>query len=135
MTMADMDKTGPQADGLDDRADLDNLFAAARGARPALPAHLSAAILADAAAQQPGCQPGEADRIRRPARWRQLLNALGGWPAVGGLAMASATGLWLGLAPPSFVPDPVALAGLDADSETMPFDSYDMAMVLSEDLQ
>lgn len=129
-----MDKAGPQAGGPRDAADLEDLFAAARSARPPLPEHLNAEILADAAQLQP-VRPAPAPRRSPPLpRWRQLLAAVGGWPAAGGLAMASAAGLWLGLAPPSFVPDPVALAGLDA-AETMPFDSYDMAVVLSEDLQ
>lgn len=141
IAMADMDKADPITHGREDPADLahvDELFATARAARPALPAHLAAAILDDAAAQQPdGTAAALAPRNAREGlgRWRQLLKAVGGWPAFGGFVMASAAGLWLGLSPPSFIPDPVVLAGLDADSQGMPFDGYEMAMVLSEDMQ
>lgn len=35
-----------------------------------------------------------------------LLDAIGGWPSAGGLAMATVAGLWIGVAPPA------ALAGV-----------------------
>ena len=110
--------------------ELEDLFAAARSEPPAVPGHLTAAILEDAAREQPGFQP--ARRAARQPFWRQLIEAVGGWPALGGLAAASAAGLWIGIAPPSFVPDPVALAGLE---DSVPYDSYDMALALSEELQ
>lgn len=112
--------------------ELEDLFAEARSTPPALPDHLSTAILADAARVQPGFQPAEPPR--QPL-WRQLTEALGGWPALGGLAAASAAGLWIGVAPPSFVPDPAALAGYEDNSTAFADGSYDMALMLSEDLQ
>ncbi|KIC07764.1 hypothetical protein RA19_21775 [Leisingera sp. ANG-M1] len=115
--------------------ELEDLFAAARAERPAVPDRLSAAILEDAARELPGSRSAAPRRRARQPLWRQLAEAVGGWPALGGLAAASAAGLWIGIAPPSFVPDPVALAGYEDSSTTVPFDSYDMAMVLSEDLQ
>ena len=45
-----------------------------------------------------------------PSLWDQILNALGGRPGVGGLVAASAFGLWLGVAPPAVIGDPVGAA-------------------------
>ncbi|NVK15117.1 MAG: hypothetical protein HWE35_13190 [Rhodobacteraceae bacterium] len=115
--------------------ELDGLFAVARNEPPALPDHLSAAILADAARVQPGGQPAAPARAARQPLWRQLAEALGGWPALGGLAAASAAGLWIGVAPPAFMPDPAALAGFEDSSTAFADGSYDMALMLSEDLQ
>ncbi|WP_424979437.1 hypothetical protein [Leisingera sp. S232] len=120
--MADEDKT---------LQELEDLFAAAREDRPELPHHLSAAILADAAR----AQPGAVVRQGRLPLWRQLADAIGGWPALGGLAAASAAGVWIGLAPPSFVPDPVVLAGYEDSSNVLGDGSYEMAVMLNEDLQ
>ncbi|WP_264212859.1 hypothetical protein [Leisingera thetidis] len=115
--------------------ELEDLFAAARAEPPALPQSLTAAILADAAHAQSGFQAAAPGRAARQPLWRQLIEAIGGWPAIGGLAAASAAGLWIGMAPPSFVPDPVVLAGFEDANTAVPYDSYDMAAVLSEDLQ
>lgn len=117
------------------QSDLDDLFAAARGNRPAMPEHLTAAILADAAREQPGHQPVTAGKPGRRMLLGQLLAAIGGWPAMGGLVAASAAGVWIGVAPPDFVPDPGTLAGLGESGLAMPYDGYEMAMMLSEDLQ
>lgn len=65
----------------------------------------------------------------------QLVVAIGGWPALGGLVAASAAGLWVGIAPPDFVPDPGVMAGIDESALTVPYDGYEMAIMLSEDLQ
>ncbi|MBY6139258.1 hypothetical protein KUV26_07385 [Leisingera daeponensis] len=115
--------------------ELEDMFAAARADPPALPLHLNTAILADAARVQPGGQTAANVRAERQPMWRQLIEAVGGWPALGGLTAACAAGLWIGMAPPSFVPDPAALAGYEENGTAVPYDSYDMAMVLSEDLQ
>lgn len=128
--MADMDKA-PQG-----QSDLDDLFAAARGNRPAMPEHLTRAILADAAREQPGYQPVAPAPIgQRRSMLAQLVVAIGGWPALGGLVAASAAGLWVGIAPPDFVPDPGVMAGIDESALTVPYDGYEMAIMLSEDLQ
>ncbi|WP_323775571.1 hypothetical protein [Leisingera sp.] len=115
--------------------ELDDLFAAARREPPAVPHHLNAAILADAARAQAGFPAAAPARAARQPLWRQLIEAIGGWPAIGGFAAASAAGLWIGMAPPSFVPDPLALAGYEDSSTALPDDSYDMAVMLSGDLQ
>ncbi|MEX3314830.1 hypothetical protein [Sulfitobacter sp. PS-8MA] len=75
---------------------LEDFFAAARATPPALPAGLQARILADAAAHMPAA----------PRPWhRALWQLLGGAAGVGGLAMAAAVGVWLGVAPPANLPD------------------------------
>ncbi|MFV1493434.1 hypothetical protein VWX97_19775 [Phaeobacter sp. JH18-32] len=126
---------------------LDDLFAEARTAAPmALPPALERAILSDAQATQAAilqrsvpvedlaAEPADM-RDRIFAGLRDLLAGLGGWPALGGLSVAGAAGLWIGLAPPSFLPDPVSLAGLEMSEDALPDDSYDLAMVLSEEME
>ncbi|MFW8594871.1 hypothetical protein ACOHWE_11765 [Cribrihabitans neustonicus] len=147
--MADKDKRPDMGAGMGTDPglrELEDLFAAVRAERPGLPRKLEAAILADAVrvqqsyAEKGRAPGGRASRTRPgPHRqgWRQLAAAVGGWPAMGGLAAAGLAGLWLGLAPPDFVPDPVALAGLDtAGTEAdLPYDGFDLAIVLDGDLQ
>ncbi|WP_040104084.1 hypothetical protein [Phaeobacter gallaeciensis] len=126
---------------------LDDLFASARTAAPApLPEALEQAILSEAAAMQAAIlerQAAGSDRAAQSteagsgifAGLRDLMAGLGGWPALGGLATASAAGLWIGLAPPAFLPDPVSLAGIELSEDSLPYDSYDLAMVLSEEME
>ena len=57
--------------------------------------------------------------------WRGLVAAIGGWPAVSGLAAAGLAGIWIGVAPPQVVDDMIAgltggavsleLTGLEAE--------------------
>ena len=81
-------------DDTDDAA-LEALFDRARAAPPRVPDALMARVLADADAHQP--------RARRS--WRGWLRAIGGAPALGGLVTAACVGFWIGVAPPSGVPD------------------------------
>ncbi|MEO1639584.1 MAG: hypothetical protein AAFU41_10110 [Pseudomonadota bacterium] len=81
---------------------LDDLFATARKGT-AQPGHdLIARVLADADALQsaPAPQPAQ-----KPGLWTQLMEAIGGWPAVSGLATATIAGVWIGVAPPAAVED------------------------------
>jgi hypothetical protein len=49
----------------------------------------------------PGLGAGAAQRpLGGRAGWREALAALGGWPALAGLAAASLVGVWIGAAPP-----------------------------------
>ncbi|MFS4582530.1 hypothetical protein [Phaeobacter sp. C3_T13_0] len=135
---------------------LDDLFAGARADAPALSDTLEMAILDEADAVQSAIldrssvqsdlaavttsgaavPAGPVDMGGRfIAGLRDLLAGLGGWPALGGLATASAAGLWIGLAPPSFLPDPVSLAGIELSADGLPDDSYDLAVVLSEEME
>jgi hypothetical protein len=85
-----------EADIQDD--DIDRLFALAREVQPPLPDALAARILADAeAATRPVV--GAAPAV--PGGWRGIVAALGGWPALGGLALAGVVGLVIGISPPA----------------------------------
>jgi hypothetical protein len=127
------DRNRDQGDGM---AELDALLAGAAAAPVEMPDQLMAAILADAARVQAEQQAvAVAVPARRP-RLVQLWQAIGGWPGLGGLATACAVGLWIGLAPPQFLPDPVALAAdSSAAAAAVPFESYDLAGMLAEDVQ
>lgn len=78
---------------------LEALFAAARAEQTAVSSDLMARILADAAAAatERHLQPEPA----RPGLVATIWAALGGWGGAGGLAMATAAGVWIGVAPPS----------------------------------
>jgi hypothetical protein len=122
-------------------APLEELFATARRTRPDAPVALQAAILADAvllqktrnevlAAQQTAGRHSTAHRL-----WRQFAAAVGGWPAVGGMAAASLTGLWIGLAPPSFLPDPVErFAAFSSGSQLITDLGYDVSLLMGDEV-
>ena len=94
--------------------DLDGL---ADGA-PVASSDLMARVLADATAVQ--ATFGAADVAEAPARalsvWAQIGAALGGWPAISGLATATVAGVWIGVSPPAQLSTQVSplleLAGL-----------------------
>ena len=121
-----------------DMQELDDLFASARKSPVPMPDHLTSAILADAVtARAEGVATKEnlVDEPRQnPGMWRQLLLAIGGLPALGGLTTACLVGIWVGFAPPSFIPDPLQLIGY-SDSTSVPYDSYDLALMLDEEVQ
>jgi hypothetical protein len=77
-------------------------LARAEAAKPA-PEALMARILADAAREAVPLAPPARAAQPRIGRLAALFAALGGWPAVGGLATAGVAGLWLGLSPPAAV--------------------------------
>lgn len=90
---------GPETP-LDEMLEEALALARAEAARPA-PDALMARVLADAArVAHPARTAG-----RRQGRLAASLAALGGWPALGGLATAGMAGLWLGLSPPAAVED------------------------------
>ena len=129
MAMADSGKD------MDKDLDLDGLFAQARAARPGLPDSLQAAILADAEAVQAEWKASEAGHQPRRGFWLQLRQAVGGWPSLGGRVAASAAGLWIGFTGPAFLPDPLYLVPASAETETVPYESYDLAVLLAEDIE
>ena len=83
----------------DDMARLDALFDLANAHPPAPSADLMARVAQDA-------QTGHRDRIAstkapEPGGFlHQIYEALGGWPAFGGLATATCAGIWIGINPP-----------------------------------
>lgn len=109
---------------------LDQAFARARETAGQMPVGLEQCILADADGIQAGF--GTPEPPRRAGLWSQLLAALGGWPTLGGLATACAAGVWIGVAPPNFLPDPVQLV-LGAERYLDFADMDDLAMAMSEE--
>lgn len=132
--MTDDGKTPLDDDG------LERFFDAARRDAPDPSDALMARVLADALAAQPPAAPRP---LPRPGVWAslraaltQLRAALGGWPALGGLATAGLMGLAIGIAAPASMADlATALLGQGADTylvDLMPELDFDIAMDLSE---
>jgi hypothetical protein len=92
---------------LDDEA-LEQFFAAGRAAAPKPSTALTYAVTVDALAAQDRRATPAAPTPLRDSRWRALFAGFGGWPALGGMATAALTGLWIGVAGIGGV-DPVAL--------------------------
>lgn len=81
-------------------AALDALLSDVREADVPLPSkELMARIAADAEAVR------GFDAVVPSSGWRVWLDALGGWPAFGGLATAGIAGLWIGVSPPAAIDD------------------------------
>lgn len=76
--------------------ELEALFQQARATAPQMPDGLLARVLSDAETMQPA-------PLRRG--WQAVFSALGGLPGMGGLITASCLGFWLGVAPPTGLPD------------------------------
>lgn len=126
MMMAEPDK-----DFGGDFDDLERLFAQGRCGAAPLPEALQQRILADADRVQAGFSRRAATGgsptgaptgapTAAPGFWAQFLAGLGGWPAMGGLVTACAAGVWIGLAPPAFLPDPAQLVlGVETEIDLM----------------
>lgn len=80
---------------------LERAFAAMKARQTGPDAALTARILADADRVQ--AARGRAAAPARPRRGRlgALVQALGGWPSLAGLAAAGLAGVWLGISPPA----------------------------------
>jgi len=112
-----MTMTNPNDDMLDD------LFAQARSI-DAKPSHaFLARVLADADGVQAAMRPKQA--AVPGGLWTRMLDALGGWPAVSGLAAATIAGVWIGVAPPSSMQD--LTASLIGDEVSVDFFATDFA--------
>ena len=93
-----------------ERDPLDDFFEAGRADRAAPDPALMARILADAEAVAAArAAPGP----RREGRLSAVLRGIGGWPALAGLATATAAGVWIGIAMPDVTSPFVAGAGYD----------------------
>lgn len=116
-----------------DMDDLGLLLQAAQRETLPLPDGLAARILGDAEQVQAGFA-GRAEVAARPGPglWRQMMDMLGGWPSVGGLAAACAAGVWIGLAPPSFLPDPMQLV-TGAQSDIDLYGAEELAALMAEE--
>lgn len=95
-----------------EKTELDALFAAAREEQPALSDPLTDRILADAAAWQP-----KPLAKSPPGIVAQLIEMLGGWPALGGLATATMAGLYFGFVQPELVVPGSVTAALSEETE------------------
>jgi len=112
----------------DDPDFLDDFFAAARKTRPEPGADLLARVQADALAMQPVA--GARAAPARPGLWAQIVAALGGWPAVAGLATATVAGVWIGVAQPAGLAD--SLSAVLYGSETLsvdPIGAFDLVLL------
>ncbi len=111
--MSDQPRQQQQASGFQKDADgfdegLDVFFAAARNSSPAPSPALLRRVMDDAMDVQGArhaLPTGRATAKRQPSLWVQLRDALGGWPALGGLAMAGVAGLAIGIAAPGGLGD------------------------------
>ena len=81
---------------------LEDFFRAGR-ANPAQPDDaLLTRVLADAeAAQNAVVATGGTARRARPSLWAMVAGAVGGWPAMAGLATATVAGVWIGVSAPT----------------------------------
>lgn len=112
----------------EDQLMLDTFFAAGRAAAPEPSDALMARIMADAAAvQAAAATPAPAETTRGRDRFGLLgafMAALGGWPAMAGLASAAVAGIWIGAAQP----DVAMYVGLSETESSLYGDSgYDLS--------
>jgi hypothetical protein len=114
--------------------DLDLLFSQARETRHAMPSYLAARMVQDATAIQAELNhaPKSAQAHHHSGFWAQVQQTLGGWAGLSGLATACAAGVWIGLAPPDFLPDPVELV-LQQQMETDLFQETGLGTFLTEE--
>ncbi|MEY8842985.1 hypothetical protein AB9K41_28465, partial [Cribrihabitans sp. XS_ASV171] len=99
--------------------------------REPMPQALADRMVADALAVQAGRAAMVAPASSGAGIWAQLRGALGGWAGMSGLATACAAGVWMGLAPPTFLPDPAQLV-YDTGAEGELFGGSDLALLLAE---
>jgi len=119
----------------DNDAMLDDLFAVARAETVPPGDDLMRRIMADAMEQ--GAGAGMPAPVQQIPWLTSIKEMIGGWTAVGGLATATATGLWMGISPPAAVEDFTASYYLtvSADSNEATIDSllgFD-TLILEED--
>ncbi|UYV36259.1 hypothetical protein N4R57_14685 [Rhodobacteraceae bacterium D3-12] len=102
---------------------LDVFFDAARAAPEAASEALMARVMGDAlAVQAAAAESAVPDRGRRLNIVTGMWAALGGWPALGGLATATLAGVWIGFSPNLGVSDAMANALGNNDASSYVFD-------------
>lgn len=100
-----------------DDALLEDMFAAAKRHAPRPDGAMMARVLADAEAVQFGfVTPGSVQAAPRRGLFEGVFDLLGGWAGLGGLAAASAFGLWLGISPVMGVGDSFGLPALGSSA-------------------
>jgi hypothetical protein len=107
--------------------ELETLLEGARDTGPQPDAAWMARVAEDAARMQ------RRRPVSQSSLWLQLRAALGGWQGMGGLAVACAVGLWLGVAPPAPLGDPVARIVTGSQAVDLVIsDMFDLALLLEE---
>jgi len=61
--------------------------------------------------------------------WRQMVQALGGWPGAAGLAAACAAGVWIGVNPPAAVEGLLGSDLLLGATGIDPLSGFDLTML------
>ncbi len=100
-------------------SELEDFFMAERNTAPALSDILLARIIADAQSQLDTVQPEPA--IEETGFFQRLLDGIGGWPSMAGLATASIVGVWIGYVQPPAV-EPFAGYLISSDAESYLYD-------------
>lgn len=118
-----------------DEMDLEELFAEARRLRPVPSPDLLARILSQAEAvsgERRGVEPAApvaTPPLRRPGWLASLADALGGWPALGGLAACAVIGVGLGMAQPAGLSDLTASIWGETVSVTLGIDENPLSLL------
>lgn len=111
--------------------DLDAFFDAARNSSPEPSPEFLARILSDAEGVQNSFVQTPFG-ARKPAKsvFAQLRDAIGGWPALGGLVTASAVGVWIGISPPESVTETMAaFLGDSTEFIVDPLSGFELASI------
>lgn len=112
-----------------DETALERYFDAAKRVEAQPSDDFMARVVADAMAAMPEPALGVVAAQPAPAGlWTRLTDAIGGWPALGGVMAAGIGGIWIGVAPPANVED--WAASLVGTTETVAFymDMSDMEL-------
>lgn len=119
-----------------DTDDLEVFFEAAKSSPPAPSSDFMARVLSDAEAMQPAAlgvmqsMPPQQSSLKE--FFDALSDAIGGWRAFAGLAMAAVTGLWIGISPPAGLIEPFgSVLGTDTSALSDAFeygDGFDFTM-------
>ncbi|MCH2096360.1 MAG: hypothetical protein MK160_14795 [Rhodobacteraceae bacterium] len=115
-----------------DTPSLAPFFEAAQNAPMEPSGGLLERIEADALAMMP--TPDAPVAVRHRGIFAQVLECVGGWPAVSGLVAATAAGVWIGASPSVLVPDGVAVllwheAGVVTSDALEPLSGFDGLLV------
>ena len=81
-------------------AELEHLFSLSRGSETAPSGELMSRILRDAQSVHEDRVAGSSSRSHRRSPVAAILDVIGGWPALAGMASAACIGLWIGVNPP-----------------------------------
>lgn len=98
-----------------------------------VPSALSNRIVADALQVQAQAAQPAPNHKGAGSLWPQVLRLLGGWPALGGMAVACAAGVWIGFAAPALDPTGFSLFGSGTDDIDL-IDGYGVAALLAEEI-